>query len=120
MAKIFRKQVAIKKHVLTVPQMNGNRRERSRRVYPRTHVCEIYVVQVCGFEFRFYDAEDVSEYIDWFSKKIHPSTRCSSFGDHWEAQTKFTMLPGFIKSGSRRERVLKALMKAQDKFGNGR
>jgi len=116
MAKIFRKLIKSNKHVMTVPQIDMKTGRKSRRVYTRPYSYEVWVVQVCGFDFHFSGVDEISEYIDWFSKKVHHSTRCSNFGDHWEGQTKFTKLPGFIKSGNRRERVLKALQSAKQKL----
>ena len=80
-------------------------------------VCPEYLcVEVCKFTFRFSSIREIEEYIEYFSTKVHPSTRSSDFMDHYDAQTKFTRLPGAIKSGHNRERVLKALNNAVQKF----
>lgn len=82
-------------------------------------VCPItYCVEVCKFVFKFSSKDEIEEYIEYFSSKIHPSTKVSLGGneDHYDAQTKFTRLPSGLKSNHNRSRVLKALERSIVEF----
>ncbi len=95
------------------------------RLEPDLDIRWLYFVQVCGFVFKFYSIKEIQEYIDFYSLKIHPSSRTSerlpevglfSLGDHWERQTKFDELPLRLQEESKRHKVLQALSLAQTTF----
>ena len=80
----------------------------------------IYYVEVCGFRFTFFSLEMLREYLEFFSRKILPSSRgggrspfswgpAASVGD---GQTRFERLPLRLREESRRQRVVKALQSA--------
>jgi len=59
----------------------------------------VYFARECNFTFIFMDLYQVKVYLDYFSKKIHPSTRTDiGAADHWEMQSWFERLPGRLKS----------------------
>ena len=87
----------------------------------------LYLVEVCGFVFQFRKLEEIQDYIDFYTLKIHRSSRTSdkvrfldsgrySIGDHWERQTKFDKLPLYLQAEEKRQQVLKALKEAQIVF----
>lgn len=88
---------------------------------PRTRVHGLetaYFVRVAGFTFEFASVAQIRECIEWFSTPIHPSSREPVFEPekgHW--QPWHDRLPAFIRKGSKRERVLKALRNALEEFG---
>lgn len=94
----------------------GKDRECQGQIIDNLACPEFLCVEVCKFTFRFSSVEQIGEYIEYFSKKVHPSTRSANFVEHYDAQTKFTRLPGNIKSGHNREAVLKALEHAVQEF----
>lgn len=79
-----------------------------------------YCIQVCGFTFVFNRVSDIQEYVEFFSRKTHPSSRTPaiappgySLGSHWERQTKFDELPLYLQAEGKRQQVVKALTEAQ-------
>lgn len=79
-----------------------------------------YFVRVAGFTFEFASVDQLRACIEHFSTPIHPSSREPVFEPekgHW--QRWHDRLPAFIRKGSRRERVLEALRKAQQEFADG-
>ncbi len=77
---------------------------------PRTGHGFAYFVRVAGFTFELASIEQIQQCLAWFAQPIHPSQREQVFQpetgewQHWHAR-----LPAFIKRGSKRERVIKAL-----------
>lgn len=116
MAQIYIERFSYKKYQLARPAGEKVGIRLSGKVYTRPAYYNRLVVEACGFKFVFGNVNEIQEYIDWYSKKVHPSTRSSNFMDHNDAQSKFCRLPGYIKSGHKRERVLKALVKAKQQF----
>ncbi len=80
----------------------------------------IYYIEVCKFTFHFTEIEHIKETRDWFSEKIHKSTRLPDGpwlqSEHDVAQRWYERLPASIKKSSKRERVIKALDDAITKF----
>ena len=79
-----------------------------------------YCVEVCGFCFRFGSVEQIPPVIEYYSRKIHPSSRLPD--SHWlraehdVAQRWFERLPGHLKKESKRLKVVKALEEALETF----
>jgi hypothetical protein len=87
-------------------------------------------VEVCGFTFSFGSLEHIREYLEHFSRKVHPSSadgaerRVNSWplggifsvGDHWERQSRFDELPLYLFEESKRLKVIKALQRALVEF----
>lgn len=85
---------------------------------PRDNLIEkwVYFAEVSGFVFQFADLDQVRECKEYFSKTAHPSTRepghdLEHYWQSWE-----TRLPKSIKSGAKREKVLKALDQILDNY----
>jgi len=79
-------------------------------------VREIYFIEVCGFTFEFYSIQQIQVASEWFSAKVHKSTRMKDEpflkAERDILQRWHERLPAEIKKGSKRERVVKALNKA--------
>ena len=85
---------------------------------------EDIVVRVASFVFRFNSIEQLREYLAYFRKKTHPSSRISAkaiaaeFGEDWrklrswEIERWFERLPMYLFEGPKREKVIRALEKA--------
>lgn len=84
----------------------------------------IFYVRECGFTFTFFSIEMLKEYLDFYSRKTLPTSRfcgmsafsngpAASVGD---GQSKFERLPGILRSGSKRGRIVRALERALSEF----
>jgi len=84
----------------------------------------IYYVTVCRFTFTFFSIEMIRDYIDYYSRKILPTSRfhnsspfsngpAASVGD---GQSRFERLPGKFRKESKRIKVKEALKKALVEF----
>jgi len=84
----------------------------------------IYYVTVCGFTFTFFSIEMIRDYVDYYSRKILPTSRfhdsspfshgpAASVGD---GQLRFERLPGKLRKESKRTKVKSALEKALAAF----
>ena len=80
----------------------------------------IYDVTVCGFTFTFFSIEMIRDYVDYYARKILPTSRFhdSSPFSHGAAasvgggQSRFERLPGKLRKESKRTKVKDALEKA--------
>jgi hypothetical protein len=79
---------------------------------------ELICVNVCSFTFKFATKDEIQEYIEFFGRKTHPTSRVPeqmlakcSFG-HWHSQRWYEKLPLYLQENPKREQVLKALKKA--------
>ena len=81
-----------------------------------------YFVEVCGFTFQFGTLDDMREAREWFSIKVHPSSRLPDSvwlrAEHDVAQKWHERLPVFIKKGSKRGRIIRAFDEALRDFAN--
>jgi hypothetical protein len=84
----------------------------------------IYHVDVCRFTFAFFSLQMMREYLDFFSRKILPSSRLPSpfsggaaagVGD---GQTRFERLPLRLRKEPNRQKIVKALQRALEEFGS--
>jgi hypothetical protein len=79
----------------------------------------VYFVNVCSFTFEFHSIEQIEICLEYYSKKIHPSSRIDrDGGDPWEFQRWFDKLPMYLLEEPKRQKVVKALKKALGKFKN--
>ncbi len=77
----------------------------------------VYFVRVCSFTFSFDSVEQIQEYLDYYSKKIHPSSAMPNVPQSgWEYQTRFDELPIYLQEEAKRQKVIKALSKAISEF----
>jgi hypothetical protein len=80
-------------------------------------VREFICVNVCSFTFRFESKDEIAEYISFFEKKTHPSSRlpipngADSFY-RWHSQRWYERLPMYLQEEDKKQKVLKALRKA--------
>jgi hypothetical protein len=83
---------------------------------------KVCLVDVCGFRFIFHSVMQIELCRDYFSKKIHPSSRLPVYrenlgGDHSETQRWFEKLPARLFHHSKRPKVTAALETAVIEFG---
>lgn len=83
----------------------------------------VYCVYVCGFTFKFWSIAQIQAALDFYSKKIHPSSRLDdSSGYFWchhrEVQRWYERLPLYLRKEGKRQRVVKALEQALQQFSN--
>lgn len=83
-------------------------------------------VSVCSFTFYFDTKEQISEYIQFFEKKTHPSSRVPAsmlpncVYRHWHSQRWYERLPLYLQEQPKREKVLKALREAVVRIETGK
>ena len=83
---------------------------------------EVVFVSVCSFTFRFDSREQLERTLQYYEKKILPSTRQPEGvwglrgGDHSEAERWFEKLPLFLREEPKRVKVVKALHDALKLF----
>jgi hypothetical protein len=76
-----------------------------------------YFVRVCGFTFEFWSIGHIAVALDYFRRKVHPSSRVGgNWGEHDVTQRWFERLPLRLQESGRRERVVTALEQARAKF----
>lgn len=84
----------------------------------------IYFVEVVDFRFAFFSLEMLDRYIDFFGRKILPSTRSYGSSPFTEGpalfpgggQSPFERLPARLRKKNVRPKVLKALQQAKAQF----
>jgi hypothetical protein len=83
---------------------------------------DVWQVKVCSFTFSFIAMEQLDACLDYYSKKIHPSSRIygAQFGgaDYWEVQRWFERLPMYLLEEPKRLKVIRALTIAKKKWQN--
>jgi hypothetical protein len=83
----------------------------------------IYYVEVCQFTFGFFSLEMIKEYLEFYSRRVLPSSLHSSAfskglaASVGDGQTRFERLPLRLRAESKRVRVVKVLEKALLIFG---
>jgi hypothetical protein len=94
----------------------------ARNLVPRNAIA----VRVCSFTFYFDSKEEIYEYIQFFQKKTHPTSRVPAsmlpncVYRHWHSQRWYERLPLFLQEEAKREKVLKALRQAVEMVEAGR
>ena len=82
----------------------------------------VYLVRVCSFTFEFHSTEQIIICLDYYSEKVHPSSRIpwkelpDYGGDHSEVQRWFERLPMYLLEEPKRQKVVKALSSAVEQF----
>jgi hypothetical protein len=84
----------------------------------------VYFVNVCSFTFKFDSVDQIKLYIDFYSRKIHPTSRVY-VGDEavlrchrYQVQRWYERLPLYLRKEGKRQRVVKALEQALEKFAD--
>jgi hypothetical protein len=98
---------------------------KSRLRAPALDSQELIAVRVCSFTFYFISVEQLKAYLDYFSRKTHPSSRLrmparADTWIHWEAQRWYERLPMYLFEEPKRQKVEKALTKALDLSQSGK
>jgi hypothetical protein len=84
----------------------------------------VYCVYVCGFTFKFWSIAQIQAALDFYSKKIHPTSRIYEENEaflrchHSEVQRWYERLPLYLRKEGKRQRVVKALEQALQQFSN--
>lgn len=76
----------------------------------------VYFVRECSFTFQFVSLNQLKIAKEYFSVKIHPSTKRFNNGLEHYWQSWYERLPAGLTGGTKRERILKALEKALLEF----
>jgi hypothetical protein len=79
----------------------------------------VYFVSVCSFTFEFQSVEQLRAALDFYSRKIQPSTRYPNVqceGSHWSQERWFERLPLYLREEPKRVQVVTALQRALDDF----
>jgi hypothetical protein len=77
----------------------------------------VYFVRVCSFTFEFHSREQIETCLEYYSKKIHPSSRIDiAAADSWEVQRWFERLPMYLLEEPKRQQVAEALASALEEF----
>jgi len=76
----------------------------------------VYFVEVCSFIFQFHTISDLNEAIEYFSSKLHKKVTERPYQRTRHHQLWFERLPAGLAGGSKRERVVKALIKAKQEL----
>ncbi len=110
MSKIWREIADPKKHVdfMSTSSLGGVPVSSSK-----DNLIEkwVYFVEVCNFTFQFASIDQVKECKEYFSNKVHPSTRQEGVDLEHYWHLWYCKLPKGINRGAKREKVLKALDK---------
>jgi hypothetical protein len=85
----------------------------------------VYCVHVCGFTFRFWSIKQIQACLDFYSRKLHPSSRILvseemlyHIPNRSMLQRWYDRLPSYLREESKRQQVVKALKKSLKQFGN--
>ena len=96
--------------------------EKYRRA-PTLQQYPVYFVRVCNFTFEFHNLEQLKACLEFFSKKVRPSSRIRFTESdrkihwlHWVAQRWFERLPMQLLEERRRVRIVPALKQALEQF----
>ena len=115
MSKIWREEADPKKHsdFLSNCMEGGVSISKSRdNLIPKW----VYLANVCNFTFQFASLDQVKECIEYFEKKVHPSTigKHPPYEHYW--QQWYCKLPKGINKEANRKKVLKVLNQILDKW----
>jgi hypothetical protein len=80
---------------------------------------------VCSFTFYFESADEIEEYIHFYSQKTHPDSRLPIAEGtdrfvRWHSQRWYERLPMYLQEEPKREKVLKALKRAKELVESGK
>ena len=111
MAKIWKEEFDKSRH--------SNKMEEPVKPPPRTTGLHrwVFFARVCSFTFEFHSLQQIKACLDYYSQKIHPSSRINIGGaDSWEMQRWFERLPMYLLEEPKRQKVVKALSLAIKEF----
>jgi hypothetical protein len=105
-------------HMRWVDDEQRKRYEHSGHLVPY----KVCTVEVCGFQFVFHSLMQVELCLDYYSRKVQPTSRLPVHtqnlgGDHWETQRWFEKLPLVLLENSKRPKVIAALQRALREYG---
>jgi len=106
----------------TVPYIYLKDAESLRRA-PTLIANEMVFVDVASFTFRFVSLRQLNDYLAYYGKKIHPSSRLGGPGlsvDVWETLRWNETLPMYLLEEPKRQKVVKALTKAKQLWKSGK
>jgi len=76
----------------------------------------VIFVRVAGFTFEFHNSEQIQACLEYFNRKLQPSSRIPMNAEHsfshWEAQRWFERLPLYLREEPKRVKVVEALREA--------
>jgi hypothetical protein len=81
-----------------------------------------YFVEVCGFTFEFMSLDHIRAALEYYSRKIHPSSRLPEYTntnlchERGEWQPWWGRVPLYLQEEPKRVKVVKALEKALETF----
>lgn len=84
----------------------------------------VYYVNVCSFTFKFHSVDQIKLYLDFYSQKIHPTSRIYEENKgflrshRYQVQRWYERLPLYLRKEGKRQRVVKALEQALEKFSS--
>ena len=117
MSRIWSELFDLKKHQNQMPEVERFTAEQNRAPTLIPHL--IYFVSVCSFTFEFHSIKQIQTCLDYYSRKIQPSSRLNiGAADQWECQRWFEKVPLFLREERKRQQVVKALEKALEKFSS--
>jgi hypothetical protein len=95
---------------------DDTQRERHARA-PKLIPYSVCLVTVTGFTFIFHSVEQIRLCLDYYKRKIHPSSRLPVYtenlgGDHSETQRWFDRLPQYLLEKRTRQDVVDVLERA--------
>jgi len=131
MARISKEKHSGGDHHWKVPEQVRRRRDKASNnstLMPQDDI----VVRVASFAFRFGSVEQLRDYLAYFRRKIHTSSRCpakklaSELGDDWRKLRGWDVerwnerLPMYLFEEPKRQKVVKALERALKLMGSGK
>lgn len=84
----------------------------------------LYFVEVCGFTFKFHSVEQLEQTLEYYTKKLHPSSiipnlnQCPEKIDRSLIQRWYEKLPLYLRKEAKRKKVVAALQKAVHQFSS--
>lgn len=77
----------------------------------------VYFVTACSFTFQFQSVAQIEECLDFFARKLHPTSRRPgvTLEHYWQAWHE--RLPRWLFAEPKRAKVVKALRAAWEEFG---
>jgi hypothetical protein len=104
------------RHPKPMRWIDDTQRQRHDRA-PKLIPYSVCLVTVKGFTFIFHSVEQVYVCLDYYSRKIHASSRLPVYtenlgGDHFECQRWFERLPQFLLEEKTRNAVVSTLEEA--------
>jgi hypothetical protein len=111
MPRIWSEHFDWTKHHNQMPEVESFAPEQNRAptLIPRL----VYFVSVCSFTFEFHSIKQIQTCLDYYSRKIQPSSRYTvGAADHAESQRWFERAPLFLREERKRQQVVKALENA--------